>query len=153
MHRSLYLAFALLALPCSGWADDAATDARVVFYRMYHIDSDGIKDRIRIGDADVGAVADGDGFVLHRPAGAVVFAIDAPRSIGHLDFPMTLEAGKTYYVALAEKPGSGQSAFNEALGETDVKPNAICAWDWCAASVPEKDALADLKAIRFTLVP
>ena len=152
-RRLLLLALAMAALPCTGWAGDAATEARIVFYRMYHFDSDGTEDRIRIGDTEVGAVADGDGFVLHHPAGAVVFEIDAPRTIGHLDFPMTLESGKTYYVALAAKPGSGQSQFDAALGETDVKPNATCAWDWCAANVPEKDALIDLKAIGFTATP
>ncbi|HEY1709876.1 MAG TPA: hypothetical protein VGG10_16525 [Rhizomicrobium sp.] len=153
MRRWLFFALAAIVLP-GGMAARADDGARIVFYRMYHIDNDGAKYRIRIGDSDVGAVADGDGTVIHVPAGAVVFKIDAPRTLGHLDFPMTLESGKTYYVALAAKPGSSRATdFDEQLGQSDVKPNATCGGDWCAATVPEKDAMVDFKAIRFTPPP
>ena len=89
---------------------------------------------------------------MDYPAGDVTFKIDDPLNLGHLDYPMELTPGETYYVALAVKfYGFSGGALGYLLSNHDVAPKAVCESDWCAITLSEADAAPVLQKMGYNL--
>jgi hypothetical protein len=135
----------------AGPATTASAPAKVVFFRTNHFAGAAANARISVGEKHLTEIPNNYFYVMALPSGTVNFEVDAPLDFGHLDFPMTLESGKTYYVEISTGKYDGfGGAFGYLLSNHDIPANSSCAWGWCAAIVLESDALPLITPMGFS---